>query len=582
MEASLTLVETLDDALAFRTWLGERRPWLGVDTETGGLDWYREPLRLVQVGDANAGWAFAWDDWAGVLKETMPRYDGPMALHNAKFDLHFMEDNGLHLDRRHVYDTMRMVGLVEPTRSAALKSAAVRHIDPGAAAGERLLRKAMAKNRWTWATVPVDLPEYWAYGALDPVLTSRLAEIFYPQIISQGLDRAFAVECDLVKILCDMEKAGMRVDIEYTTQKRDQLLDAEHAMERWFDDLGISNPRSDAKIITWFQSQGYVFRSMTEKGNISLDSTVLTEIARERPDLAVVANAVESYRDYGKMRKTYFDSYLEFADDEDRVHSHINTMGARTGRMSSQRPNLQNVPARRHGKLVRDCFIPAPGHKLIAADFDQIEYRIMIARAGEEMLVDAINEGRDLHSYMASVVWDRPMESITPDERSLMKNATFAFLYGAGDAKFSVMAGISVKEAKAFREMYQQRFPAIAKYAHTITSYGRAKGEIQTEYLGRKQAVDDPNKAYKLLNYVTQGEAGDVLKVSMTQLANTEVGPFMRLPIHDELLFEVPEDQVEMAVETIQQVMPENDYYSVPLSVGVDVVDRWGDKYAAE
>jgi len=380
-------------------------------------------------------------------------------------------------------------------------------------------------------------------------------------------------------VLCDMERTGIRIDTDYARAMSRELLDKEEELHYWFRDiLGIKNPRSDAQLVTWFQAQGYQFTQLTVKKNISLDSDVLESIGIARPDLADIASAVNRLRDFHKMKKTYFDAFLTHADG-DRIHTSINPMGARTARMSSSRPNLQNIPARKHGKLVRDTFIPAEGHLLIAADFDQIEYRIMASRAGEQSLIDAINGGQDLHTYMTSVVYNKPYADVHPAERSVMKNATFAFLYGAGDVKFAGMAGISVDDAKTFRALYQNQFPAIAQYGFSVASTGRTYGHVRTGYIGRKQHIDDRDKAYKLMNYATQGEAGDVLKVKMIELSMSEAGEFMRLPIHDEILFEVPQERAEEIKAVIESVMPETKAFAVPLSVSADVVSKWGDRY---
>jgi DNA polymerase-1 len=240
---------------------------------------------------------------------------------------------------------------------------------------------------------------------------------------------------------------------------------------------------------------------------------------------------------------------------------------------------MQNVPARHNGKMVRDSFYAPEGSKLISADFDQIEYRIMVCRAGEQQLVDAINGGQDLHTYMTSVVYNKAYEDVQPAERSIMKNATFAFLYGAGDAKFALMSGITLSDAKGFRDMYNDKFPAIANYSRVVNDVGASKGWMETPYLGRKQVVRSRDKSYKLLNYVTQGEAGDVLKAKMVELSNTDAGQYMTLPIHDEILFEVPDEEAEDIKRTIEAVMPENDAFDVKLSVGADIISRWGDKY---
>ncbi len=357
------------------------------------------------------------------------------------------------------------------------------------------------------------------------------------------------------------------------------LEEREGELYQWFQSvIGIDNPHSDKQWIAWFQQLGYQFSQLTDKGNISLDGDVLTAIGNDRPELREITGAISRLRDYHKMKKTYFNSFIEFAHG-DRIHTSINPMKAITARMSSERPNLQNIPARKHGKLVRDSFLPADGHDLIAVDFDQIEYRVLVCRAGEVQLINAINEGQDLHTYMTSVVYDKPPDQVQPGERRIMKNATFAFLYGAGDFKFSTMAGITMEQARTFRKHYASQFPAISQYAGDMAQMGRTQGWVRTPYLGRKQAINDPNKAYKLLNYVTQGEAGDVLKAKMVELSLTEAGQFVSLPIHDELLFESPKHLTEEVVGTIRSVMPEMKAFPVPLSVSATVINRWGDKY---
>lgn len=559
----------------------EPHEWLAVDTETGGLDWWKDNLRLVQIGDTKKGWSIPWQGWGGIAKQAIETYTGPMVMHNTKFDLHFLENNGIHVPRHLLHDTMPMVGLLDPLKAKGLKPASERHLFKGARDGDRLLQSIMDKNKWTWATIPIEVPEYWSYAALDVVLTAGLAKKLYPQISATNAFAAYKYEVALAQVLCDMEKKGLLLDVEYIEKRWEWLDEQEHVLREFFKSPGmdISNPNSDRQLIEWFEGHGYVFTELTDKGNKKLDQMVLEQIEVARPELSKICASITEVRNYRKFKKTYFGSFLELKDEHDRLHTSINPMGAVTGRMSSSRPNLQNVPSRRQGKMVRKAFIASPGHKFISADFDQIEYRIMVSRAGEQRLIDAIHAGQDLHTYMTSVVYNKPMEDVKPAERTLMKNATFAFLYGAGDAKFARMAGIEIAGAREFRKTYASEFPAINEYARRVEIEGDTGGEIETGYLGRKQRVRKKDDSYKLLNYVTQGEAGDVLKKKLVELSMTDVGPHMRLPIHDEILFEVPDTQIPEALGVIQAVMPENDAFSVPLSVGTEVIDNWGEKY---
>lgn len=579
-DPELRLMETMDDANEFFSWLGQRRTWLGIDTETGGLDYYRDRLRTVQFGDATVGWTIPWEGWGGVAKQAIEAYTGLIAMHNTKFDLHFLEHNGVDFPRHNLHDTMPMVGLLEPAKLKGLKPSAQRHVFPGVQYAQQEFTRAKSKGKWTFDTMPIEHPAYWAYASLDPVVTSMLAEKLYPYLGPANLLRAYDTEVALAQVLTDMESRGMLVDLDYSEQmsawlwaQEEPLLVAIKAA------TGVDNPHSDAQMIKWFQKQGHIFLKLTDKDNIAFDSLVLDEIMETGNWYGLVAEQLKVVRDVHKERVTYFDAFLSFADEHGRLHTQINPMEAITARMSSERPNLQNIPARVHGKRVRDAFLAAVGYDLIAADYDQIEYRILVVRAGEQRLIDAINAGQDLHAYMAAVVYNIPIESVQPAQRALMKNATFAFLYGAGDEKFARMAGITVQQAKGFRQLYAQQFPAINTYARTMIKAAQRDGGATTPYLGRRQVLKDRKRQYKLLNYVTQGEAGDVLKAKMVELSMTDVGPYMSLPIHDELLFETPQEFSQEAKQIILEVMPENNAFDVPLSVGADIMTRWGDKY---
>lgn len=575
-------METMNDANEFFSWLGQRREWLGVDTETGGLDYYRDRLRTVQLGDPTVGWTIPWEGWGGVAKQAIESYTGLIAMHNSKFDLHFLEHNGVKFPRHNLHDTMPMVGLLEPALPKGLKPSAQRHVFPGVHYAQQEFSKARSKGKWTWDTMPIEHPAYWAYASLDPVVTSMLAEKLYPYLAPQDLLRAYDTEVALAQVLTDMEARGMLVDLDYSQQMSAWLWGQEeplvHAIEQT---TGVANVHSDAQMIRWFQSQGHIFLKLTEKDNIAFDSLVLDEIMETGNWYGEVAAQLKTVREVHKERVTYFDAFLSFADEHGRVHTQINPMEAITARMSSERPNLQNVPAREqsHGKRVRDAFLAQYGYDLISADFDQIEYRILVVRAGEQRLIDAINAGQDLHTYMTAVVYNKPYELVEPGERAIMKNATFAFLYGAGDEKFAIMADITIQEAKGFRQLYAQEFPAINAYARSMLRAAQQDGGATTPYLGRRQALRDRKKLYTLLNYVTQGEAADVLKHKMVELSMTDVGPYMALPIHDEILFETPQEFSEDAKQIILETMPENQAFDVPLSVGADIITRWGDKY---
>ena len=344
-DIQLTLVNTWGEAQRFQEWMRQPHEWLAVDTETGGLDWWRDPLRLVQIGDVHSGWAIPWNGWGGIAQEAIETYAGPMVMHNSKFDLHFLEHNGVKVPRHLLHDTMPMVGLLEPLKAKGLKPASERHVFKGATAGGRLLQSVMSKNKWGWDTIPIEVPEYWSYAALDTVLTAGLAHKLYPLIAALPAFEAYRYEVAVAQVLCDMEKKGFLLDVPYINKRYDWLEEQGERLREFFKtQLGINNPHSDKQLITWFSEQGYVFTEFTDKGNIKLDKVVLAEIEVGRPDLTVVCQTITKVRNYHKFKKTYFGSFLDLMDDGHRLHTSINPMGAVTGRMSSSRPNLQNVP----------------------------------------------------------------------------------------------------------------------------------------------------------------------------------------------------------------------------------------------
>lgn len=567
LDAQFTLVESNADVQDFFSWLGERRTWLGADTETGGFDWWRDDLRLVQIGDAHHGWAFDWGDWAGVIKEAFRIYEGPIAFHNLKFDLHFLEHNGVKFHRQNLHDTFSMAHVVQPNLRSGLKPASERLIDTDAGAGQSALKAVMYKGKWTWATIPTNVPEYWQYGALDPVLTARLAEVLYPAVVQHGLQNVYNTEVAVAITLKDMERRGVRIDTEFCRSEAAKISEYERSMEQFFlDTYGLQNPGSTKQIADLLQSQGVRMTERTPTGKIKVTQSVLESL--DHP----IAQHILDYREWSKIRSTYLEDFIEFENDG-LLHASINPLGAVTGRMSCMRPNLQNVPR----SWVRNAFVARPDHTLVLADYDQIELRIMAHYAGVQEMIDAVHAGEDLHTLVGKLVYNTP--TITKAQRQIVKNANFAKIYGAGPAKFAGTAGISVDEARRFMAMYDARFPTIKRFVSELTSIARSTGWIQTPYLGRLQVVDGPDYAYKIVNYYIQGTAADVIKKKLVELANTDTGQYMELTIHDEIAFDVPNEHLEDSKQEIRTTMPENEAFSVPISVGMDEVQRWGDKY---
>lgn len=578
-DVQIHYVDSLDTADRFMHWLGERREVLAVDTETGGLEFWREPLRLVTFGDTRQGWAVSWHDWAGLVKEAITKYDHtPVVMHNMKFDFLFLEHNGVKLRRDLLDDTMLMAHVLNPTQPVALKSLSSRLIDSRAAGGQRILSEAMRKQGWTWRDVPTDFEPYWTYGALDAVLTAKLYELFRPEITAHHKS-IYDLELASTLVLADMERRGVRVDLEYTSRKFAEA-------ERWVSDtasyirqtFGIDNPNSNEQVIQRLLDDHVPLTARTDKGNVKLDEEVLASLSHP------LAKSVLDIRKTTKIANTYFKNFIELADG-DIIHPSIRAVGARTGRMSITSPALQTLP---RGPVVRDAFVAREDHRMLLVDFDQVEMRVFAHFAQERAMIDAILSGVDLHNFMCRKIYGIPDEVPESDvkndpRRQVTKNANFAKIYGGGIATFARTAGIAEGEARTFMASYEGQFPGVKQFHMQVEQKAKerfaAEGQafVTTPY-GRRHPVE-LDKTYKLVNYLIQGTCADLLKSKLVELDNAGFGDYMVLPVHDEIVFDVPGDLVNEAAPEIERTMTEVQKFVVPLTAGVDIVDRWGDKY---
>lgn len=587
----LELVDSVAHAERFLRWLAERRPVLAIDVETGGLDPETDALRLVQFGDEHRGWAIPWDHWGGVALEAIAQYEGELVGHNVGFDARFLElHSGTRLPRERIHDTMTMAHLLDPTQRKGLKPLAARLVDSRGAYASRMLDEAMTKQRWTWATVPIDFEPYWAYGCLDTVLTAHLHRILRPQV-ERSYKHVYDLEQACSWVLRDMERRGVRVDIDYTHRKRMELDQFGQQVADWCVQAHGVRPGSNAAVSKRLLELGIPLTKRTKSGALALDEETILEVLGVSELDAVdpttldagqqLAHQVLLRRKAEKIRSTYLDTFLERADAADVVHCRINQLGARTGRMSVDTPALQTLP---RGSVVRDCFIPREGSVLLSADYDAIEMRLLAHFAQDEALLTAIADTAvDIHTAMARAMYDDQSLGKKDPRRQVMKNVNFAKLYGAGLEKIALTAGVPVPQAQEFLTMYDSAFPGVRRFqrqvGHTAEERQREEGVAYVKTpVGRFQPADD-NRGYSLVNYLIQGTAADVLKETLVRLDEAGASDWMLLPVHDEIIFTVPEAETGDAMELISTVMPD-DRWAVPLTVGIDgPLKRWGDKH---
>lgn len=328
-EVELKQVESFEDVQEFFSWLSRSRSFLGWDTETTGLNPFGvgEKLRLFQFGDLDTGWVFRADRWLGVLEQVMNTYEGRMVGQNVPFDIRWTEhhSDGIKVPWGQQFDTKIMGHILDPTRSTSLKAMSARFLSPAAKALQGALDSAMRKQKWTWASVPYDFEIYTMYAAFDPVLTARIAEDFWPKIEAEFLP-CFELESDVQRVCSNMEVRGIKLDIEYCSQRYEDILRFTSEADRWcVENYGI-HPGQNQEVALALVREGIDLSKLTATGDFAMDRDVLEGI--DHP----LAKTVAEHRKATKIGSTYFRNYLE-GHTNGILHPSINTLGARTGRM---------------------------------------------------------------------------------------------------------------------------------------------------------------------------------------------------------------------------------------------------------
>lgn len=573
----LELVDSIDQAMALKRWLGDRRrDVLGVDTESSGLKPERDVLRMVQVGDLETGWAIPWDLWGGVAMEILNSYTGPMVLHNASFDMRFLQTHAAYMPPwERIHDTMTMAHLIDPARPKGLKPLADRLVDPRATAGQALLNKAMSDNDWTWATVPTDNPYYWVYAALDPVLTCHVREKLWPTIMNVGSERAYDLEMGAVRVCANMMLRGVRIDKAYCVRKAASLRDWSAQARKWLkDSYGITNATSNAQILKCLQDQGIEFTKLTPKGAYAIDKEVLDAI--EHP----VAEYVVAIRRAEKICSSYLDNLISLADHNDVVHCNINPLGARTGRMSITDPALQTL--HRTDPTVRNAFIPSEGNQIIACDADQIEARLASHFSGDIGMQEAFLSPDDFFCIVASEIFGEPVIKGDP-RRQTTKNVVYGSIYGAGVRTMARTAKVTYEQMEPVKRAFDLRFPGLNQLMQRVTSVAHQRlidegAAYVTTPLGRRVPSMD-QREYALVNYLIQSHAAEVLKKGLVDLDAAGLGPNMVFPVHDEIVADVPAIDVIEVKHLIESTLNDPDTYAVPLTWSADIFEeRWAPK----
>ena len=600
-DVQLHLVDSADKAREFISWLGERRPHnaIAIDTETGenaggarkdALSPWHGQLRLVQVGDGKQAWAMAWHEWAGLFYEAMDKFDGPIICHNVAFEARWFEIHSRwKMPWHRVHDTMIMAHIIDPLGTGALKRLAALYVDSRAVALQDTLDQELTTNGWTWGTVPTNFQPYWAYGALDCILTTRLWEQFYEKCGPGGpYSKAYELEMATRRIVTRMELNGARIDLDYSKKKFDELTAYAEQVKDWaagkYNGVSIT---SNIQLVRLFESMGAEITSFTPSGQKSADKDQLAILAIDgNPEVKNLAEVVLKQRKADKLANTYFSNFL--TDNVNGfVHPSIKTLGARTSRMSIQNPALQTLP--KGDDVVRRAFIPKDeDHVIVTSDLDQVEFRMFSSLSNDANLITLFNRadatGSDPFTEIGREVYNDPTMQRSDKRRNLIKGTVYGRLYGAGVSKQAITAGVEKSQMQMVSDAFDSRYPGMALFQKQVEDAGvrrfrqEGQGYVYT-WTGRRLPCDE-DRAYTLVNYLIQGGAAEVFKSNLIKLDQADLTELLIVPVHDEIVLNAPRKDVEEVMKTVQQCMTTTEGWAVPLTSGIDgPLENWGEKY---
>jgi DNA polymerase-1 len=422
-------------------------------------------------------------------------------------------------------------------------------------------------------------------------LTLQLRDRLSPLVREMGLQPLYqAIELPLIEVLADMEWAGVAIDTAWFRSLKTRFQrERERVEQEIYESAGERfNINSNPQLrVILFEKLGLPVKKKTSTG-ASTDASVLQELAEEGHQLPAL---LMEYRELAKLESTYLDTLPELILPRDgRLHTSYNQTVAATGRLSSSDPNLQNIPIRRElGRDIRRGFIPAPGWQLIAADYSQIELRLLSHLSHDPAFVHAFSSGADIHRETAAIIFGIPVDAVTPEMRARAKTINFATIYGQGAHALSRQLRISTQEARDFIATYFERFKGVRQYLDGMVAFARDHGYVETIFHRRRYIPELKEKNFNIrafgervaTNAPIQGSAADLIKIAMIRihhrLKKEGLESQMILQVHDELVFEAPETEVGHVSELVREEMEGAATLSVPLVVDLGVGSNWVD-----
>jgi len=550
-------------------------------------------LTLGEIGMGTGESELANLDWPKVRDELRPIFADQSIVkyaHNGEYDLIVLRRHGLDVANL-AFDTMIAEWLIDPgSRNLGLKNLAWTRLGVEMTPITKLI--GTGRNQTTMDYIsPAQVA---AYAGADVDMTFRLVEVLTPELRDRALWPLFTqVEMPLVPILADMEIAGICVDRGYLEELSEEFEARlarleEQIWEAAGKRFNINSTQQLSNIL--FLRLGLP-KNVTRRLKSGHYSTAADVLEKLRGHHSIVYLVLE-YRELAKLRSTYVDALRELTDPTTgRVHTSYNQTGTVTGRLSSANPNLQNIPIRTElGRRIRGAFHAQEGWWLLGADYSQVELRIVAHISQDPSLLGAFHRGEDIHRSTAAAVYAVSLEAVTPEMRRVAKTTNFAIVYGVSGFGLAQQTDLSQEEATAFIETYFTKYPGVKEYVEATKGLAAEQGYVET-LLGRRRYF--PELAVKsrahgqvrraaermAINTPIQGSAADIIKIAMINLdRELKSGGYrsrMLLQVHDELVLEVPEEELETMVEMVPRVMSSAYELDVPLKVDVKVGRNW-------
>ncbi|WP_323922538.1 DNA polymerase I [Aeromonas caviae] len=592
----------LDEA-EFDEWLArlQAAPLFAFDTETTSLDYM--DARVVGVSFAiepgKAAYVPFGHDYLGapvqlsealVLGKLKPLLEDPARLkvgQNLKYDRNVLLNHGIELQGI-AYDTMLESYVLNSTASRHdMDSLARRYLNVETISFEDIAGKGVKQLTFN----QIELEQAAPYAAEDADITLRLHQTLWGKLSAEpGLAKVFSeIELPLLPVLARMERLGTTIEPKLLHQQSQEIEVRLAELEKQAHELAgqefnLSSPKQLGEIL--FTKLGLPIIKKTPKGAPSTAEEVLAELAEtyELPRLLM------EHRGLAKLKSTYTDKLpLMIKPQTGRVHTSYHQAVAATGRLSSTDPNLQNIPVRNEqGRRIRQAFIPCAGYKLVAADYSQIELRIMAHLSGDKGLLTAFAEGKDIHKATAAEVFGVALDAVTSDMRRSAKAINFGLIYGMSAFGLAKQLGIGRAEAQKYMDLYFERYPGVLEYMERTRQQAEAQGYVETLFGRRLYLPDIKSRNAGLrkaaeraaINAPMQGTAADIIKRAMINVDGwirgiEDESIRMLMQVHDELVFEIREEKLEEYIAIIKEKMSAAAELDVPLLVEAGTGDNW-------